>query len=130
MVLAALLGLAAVADLARCSIGITRVGGTSATVLLLVSGGVAAAGSVVIAGGAIRSRRWALWSAALIGIGSAPQAAMTGFRAPYTIPDVASAVLGLLVTITVLVGGQPDTVDPAPPDAPAWPVDLVASGRR
>lgn len=130
LVLAGLLGLAAVADLARCSIGLTREGGASATVLLFASGGVAAAVSVIIAGGAIRRRQWALWSAALIGIASAPQAAMTGFRSPYTVPDVATAVLGLLMTITVLVQSQPDTADLAPPDALAWPVDSVSSGRR
>jgi hypothetical protein len=38
----------------------------------------------------------------LIGTASAPQAAAAGFGAPYTIPDTATAVLGILLGVTVL----------------------------
>jgi hypothetical protein len=47
----------------------------------------------------------------LIGAASAPQAAATGFHAPYTIPDTATAALGVLLTVAVLATaghtGQP-----------------------
>jgi hypothetical protein len=47
----------------------------------------------------------------LIGAASAPQAAMSGFHVPYTIPDTATAVLGVLLTVAVLAtagrAGQP-----------------------
>jgi hypothetical protein len=44
----------------------------------------------------------------LIGAASAPQAAAAGFGAPYTIPDTATAVLGILLAVTLLatVGGS------------------------
>jgi hypothetical protein len=38
----------------------------------------------------------------LIGAASAPQAAASGFHAPYTIPDTATAVLGVLLAVAVL----------------------------
>ena len=38
----------------------------------------------------------------LIGAVSAPQAAASGFRGPYTIPDTATAVLGILLAVTIL----------------------------
>ena len=38
----------------------------------------------------------------LIGAVSAPQAAMSGFHGPYTIPDTATAVLGVLLAVAVL----------------------------
>jgi hypothetical protein len=47
----------------------------------------------------------------LIGATSAPQAAASGFHAPYTIPDTATAALGVLLTVAVLatagLTGQP-----------------------
>jgi hypothetical protein len=46
----------------------------------------------------------------LIGITSAPQAAPTGFGALYAVPNTATAILGILLTVTVVatVGrGQP-----------------------
>ena len=112
-VLATLSVLTAAADLARCGMGLTLASASSQTVLLFTMGGLAAVVSAITAGGAIRRRQWALWSAGLIGIASAPQATMAGFRAPYTIPDLATAILGLLLTITVLVGSQRDAGSPA-----------------
>jgi len=47
-------------------------------------------------------RRWAGLAALLIGAASAPQAAMSGFHGPYTIPDAATAALGVLLTVAVL----------------------------
>jgi hypothetical protein len=38
----------------------------------------------------------------LIGGGSAPQAAVSGFGGPYAIPDTATAALGILLAITIL----------------------------
>jgi hypothetical protein len=38
----------------------------------------------------------------LIGVASAPQAAASGFRSPYMIPDSASAALGILLAVTIL----------------------------
>jgi hypothetical protein len=38
----------------------------------------------------------------LIGSASAPQAAVSGFGGPYAIPDTATAVLGILLAITIL----------------------------
>ena len=126
LVLATLLGLTAVTDLVRCGIGLTRIGGPTETMLLFISGGVAALGSLITAGGAVRRRRWALWSAALLGVAAAPQASMTGFRAPYTIPDVATAILGILLTATVLVGSQRDSASSAPSDPSRVPASRPA----
>jgi hypothetical protein len=38
----------------------------------------------------------------VIGAASTPQAAGSGFRSLYTIPDTATAALGLLLAITIL----------------------------
>jgi hypothetical protein len=46
--------------------------------------------------------RWSGWAAFLIGIASGPQAAASGFHAAYAIPDLATAVLGVLVAAGVL----------------------------
>jgi hypothetical protein len=128
--LAALLILAAAADLVRCGIGLTITGNTTRTVLLFASGALAAGVSVVTAGGAIRRRRWALWSAGLIGLASAPQAAASGFRSPYAVPDVATAVLGLLLMATVLVGSQGAVIDPTPTAVLPFPLERSSDGRR
>ncbi len=47
-------------------------------------------------------QRWAGWTALLIGVASAPQAAASGFGSPYTIPDMATTALGMLLAITIL----------------------------
>jgi hypothetical protein len=61
----------------------------------------------------------------LIGTAAAPQAAATGFRAPYTIPDAAIAALGVLLTVAVLATagrtGQPG-------DDTGTPCGLARSG--
>jgi hypothetical protein len=52
-----------------------------------------------------------LTAALLIGAASAPQAAMSGFHGAYTIPDTATAVVGVLLAVAVLAtagaAGQP-----------------------
>ena len=69
----------------------------------LVTAGLAAAALTVrTARGCQAGQRWAGWAALLIGATSAPQAAASGFRGPYTIPDTATAALGTLLAITIL----------------------------
>ena len=43
----------------------------------------------------------------LIGAASAPQAAVSGFHGPYTIPDTATAVVGVLLAVAVLATAGP-----------------------
>jgi hypothetical protein len=44
----------------------------------------------------------------LIAVASAPQASVSGFHNPYTIPDVATAALGVLLTVAILAtAGRP-----------------------
>ena len=65
-------------------------------------------------------RRWAGWTTFLIGTTSAPQAAASGFRSPYAIPDLATAALGILLTVAVLAtAGQPGQADDDPVN-PCW----------
>jgi hypothetical protein len=59
-------------------------------------------------------RRWAGWVALLIGAASAPQASVSGFRRPYTIPDTATAALGILLAITILATAC--RTEPSPQD--------------
>ena len=93
---------AAVLDLIRCGlvIGTATQAGTAAA---LVSAGLAAAAaSLWTARGCQRGARWSGGAAFLIGIASEPQAAVSGFHAVYAIPDMATAVLGVLVAAGVL----------------------------
>jgi hypothetical protein len=93
---------AAVLDLTRCGlvVGTDPHAGTAAA---LVSVGLAvAAASLWTARGCQRGARWSGWAAFLIGTASGPQAAASGFHAAYTIPDTATAVLGILVAVGVL----------------------------
>ena len=61
---------------------------------LVVVGLAAAALSVRTARRCQGGQRWAVWAALLTGAASAPQAAVSSFSTPYTIPDTATAVLG------------------------------------
>ena len=64
---------------------------------------------------AAAGRRWAGWAALLIGLASVPQAAASGFRSPYLIPDAATAALGILLAVTVLAtAGRMDRRDTTP----------------
>ena len=101
-VTAMLLLVAAVLDLTRCGlvVGTVRQAGTAAA--LLSVGLAAAAVSLWASRGCRRGARWSGWAAFLIGIASGPQAAASGFHAAYTIPDIATAVLGVMVAAGVL----------------------------
>jgi hypothetical protein len=74
----------------------------------LVAAGLAAAALTIwIARACLARRRWPIWAALLIGAASAPQAAVSGFGAPYAIPDTATAALGILLAVVVLASVGP-----------------------
>ena len=51
----------------------------------------------------------------LIGLASVPQAAASGFRGLYLIPDTATTALGILLAVTILAtAGRMDRRDTAP----------------
>jgi hypothetical protein len=62
----------------------------------------AAMASLWTARGCRRGARLSGWAAFLIGAASGPQAAASGFHAVYTIPDIATAALGVLMSAGVL----------------------------
>ena len=93
---------AAALDLTRCSLVLAAARHPAPAAGLVAAGLSAAALSARAARGCQVGRRWAGWAALLIGTMSAPQAAASGFRTPYTIPDTATAALGVLLAITVL----------------------------
>jgi hypothetical protein len=109
---------AAAVDLTRCGLVMATARHPAPAAVLTVAGLAAAALTIWTALGCRGGRRWASWAALLIGAASAPQAATTGFHAPYTIPDTATAALGVLLTVAVLATagrtGQPgyDTENP------------------
>ena len=108
---AVLLLAAAALDLIRCSLVPMAPLHTASAAGLIAAGLAAAALSVRTARGCQVGRRWSSWAALLIGGTSAPQAAASGFHSPYTIPDTATAALGVLLTVAVLATagrtGQP-----------------------
>jgi hypothetical protein len=93
---------AAALDLARCGLVMVTVRYPAPAVGLVAAGLAAAALSTWAARGYQGGRRWPSWAALLIGAASGPQAAASGFHAPYTIPDTATAVLGILLAVAVL----------------------------
>ena len=97
-----LLVAAAALDLSRCGLVMVAVRHPASAAGLVVVGLAAAALSVRTAHGCQGGQRWAVWAALLIGTASAPQAAVSGFSTPYTIPDMATAVLGVLLAVAVL----------------------------
>ena len=108
--IALLLFTAAALDLARCGMAIVTAGHPAPAAVLAAGSLAAAALSLRTARGCQAGRRWAGWAALLIGATSAPQAAASGFGPPYTIPDVATVAVGILLTVTVLATagrGQP-----------------------
>ena len=103
---------AATLDLARCGIVLATATHAVPAAGLLLAGASAAALSLWTARGCHGGRRWSAWAAWLIGMASAPQAAATGFRLPYTLPDTATAALGVLLAVTVLATAEtPGTND-------------------
>jgi hypothetical protein len=105
---------AAALDLTRCGL-VTTAARHPAPTAGLVAAGLAAAGLTARAArGCQVGQRWAGWAALAIGAASAPQAVVSGFRSPYTIPDTATAAVGLLLAITILatagrMGGRDTT---------------------
>ena len=100
--IAVLLLAAATLDLARCCLVMATARHPAPAAGLVAAGLAAAALSIWTARGHLRGRRWPACAAVLIGAASAPQAAASGFGAPYTIPDTATAALGVLLAVTVL----------------------------
>jgi hypothetical protein len=108
----AVLPLAAAAlDLTRCGLVTATVRQAEEAAMPMSAGLAAAAVSIWTARGCQHGARWSGWSAFLIGAASAPQASASGFSAAYTIPDGATAALGVLVAVGVLAtagrAGQP-----------------------
>ena len=97
---------AAALDLARCGIVLATARHAGPAAALLLAGAGAATLSLWTARGCHGGRRWSVWAALLIGVASAPQAATTGFRLPYTIPDSATAALGVLLAVAVLATAE------------------------
>ena len=93
---------AATLDLTRCGLVILAARHPAPTAGLVAAGLAAAALTAGTARGCHVGQRWAGWAALLIGGASTPQAAASGFRGAYTIPDTATAALGLLLAITIL----------------------------
>ena len=100
--IAVLLLVTAGLDLTRCGLVLATTRHPAPAAGLVAAGLAAAIASGWTARGHLRGRRWPPWAAVLIGAVSAPQAAAAGFGAPYTIPDTATAVLGILLAVTVL----------------------------
>jgi hypothetical protein len=109
--IAVLLLAAAALDLTRCGLVLATPRHAGPAAGLVAAGLAAAALSLATARGCQHSRRWPGWTALLIGTASAPQAAASGFHAPFTAPDTATAALGILLTVAVLATagrtGQP-----------------------
>ena len=98
---------AAALDLTRCGLVMAAARHPAQTAGLVTAGLASAALTARTARGCQAGRRWAGWAALLIGVASAPQAAMSGFRGPYLIPDTATAALGILLAITILATAGP-----------------------
>jgi hypothetical protein len=93
---------AAALDLPRCGLVMTAARRPAPAAGLVAAGLAGAALTARTARGCQVGQRWAGWTALLIGAASTPQAAASGFRSPYTIPDIATAALGLLLATAIL----------------------------
>jgi hypothetical protein len=109
---------AAALDLARCGLVLVSAGRLGPVTGLVAAGLAAAALSTWAARGYQGGRRWSSWAALLIGVASGPQAAASGFHAPYTIPDTATAVLGVLLAVAVLATAGQDSQTGNHPQTP------------
>jgi hypothetical protein len=107
---------AAALDLTRCGLVLAAARHPAPTAGLVAAGLAAAVLTARTARGCQADQRWAGWTAVLIGLASAPQAAASGFRSPYTIPDTATAVLGILLAITILA--RPPSAGSSPGSTP------------
>ena len=100
--IAGMLLTAAALDLTRCGLVMAAARHPGPTSGLVAAGLAAAALTARTARGCRSGRRWSGWAALLIGVVSPPQAAASGFHGPYAIPDTATAVLGILLAVTLL----------------------------
>ena len=100
--IAVMLLTAAALDLTRCGLLMAAARHPASAAGLVTAGLAAAALTARTALGYEAGQRWAGWAALLIGVASAPQAAASGFRSPYMIPDSATAALGILLAVTIL----------------------------
>jgi hypothetical protein len=124
---------AAALDLARCGVAVLSARPVGLTVGLVVAGVAAAGLSLRIAYACGSRRRWAAWAALLIGAASGPQAAASGFHSLYTIPDLATAALGVVLAVAVLAtAGRtgPAGLSPAGSCASGAPVEAGCDARR
>jgi hypothetical protein len=115
----AMLLTAAALDLTRCGLVLAAARHLVPAAGLVAAGLAAAAMTARTARGCQAGQRWAGWAALLIASASAPQAAASGFRGPYTIPDTATAVLGILLAITILATAGPMAGREKAPEFPA-----------
>jgi hypothetical protein len=124
LLIAALLVTAAALDLTRCGIVLVTAPHGPPAAGLVAAGLGAAALTLAAARGCYGHRRWAGWAAAAIGAASAPQAAATGFRALYAVPNTATAIVGILLTVAVLAtAGAAQPPAPPPGNRCPWPGD-------
>jgi hypothetical protein len=100
--IAVLLLAAAALDLTRCGLVLATARHPAPATGLVAAGLAGAALSSWTARGCLARWRWPPWAALVIGAASAPQAAASGFAAPYTVPDTATAALGILLAVAVL----------------------------
>ena len=113
---------AAALDLTRCGLVLAAARHLAPMAGLVAAGLAAAVLTARTARGCQAGQRWAGWAALLIGVASAPQAAASGFRSPYMIPDTATAALGALLAITILTtAGRMDRRDTTPKILRLWP---------
>jgi hypothetical protein len=121
---------AAALDLTRCGFVMAAARHPAPTAGLVAAGLAAAALTARTARGCQAGRRWAGWAALLIGLASAPQAAASGFRSPYLIPDTATAALGILLAVTILAtAGRTDRRDTTPENPPGKEAMTSNEGR-
>ncbi len=110
---------AAVLDLTRCGLVVGTLTQAGTATALVSAGLAAAAVSLWTARGCRHGARWSGCAAFLIGIASGPQAAVSGFHAAYTIPDIATAALGVLMAAGVLATAGRTS---QPPLREHWPL--------
>ena len=109
-------------DLTRCGLVMAAARYPAPTAGLVTAGLAAAALTARTARGCQAGQHWAAWAALLIGVASAPQAAASGFRSLYMIPDSATAALGILLAVTILAtAGRMDRRDTTPKILPSRP---------
>ena len=120
-VTAVLLLAAAALDLTRCGLVVMTARQAGKAAVPVSAGLAAAAITLWAARGCLRGTRWSGLAAFLIGTGSAPQAAASGFSAAYMIPDAATAALGVLVAVGVLAtAGSARQPGPSKAGHPRW----------